>query len=303
MAAEIDRGSNRDGRLALAYSLVDERGRLIDSQIDREVKTPVSPEGVQKYTGFILSECHRHAHAEDCRRRRAGSSGERRAFVPGGVDPGRPDSCGRSPARRRPQDVCAARQPVVGGEFTSGMVNGYIELYADETDLLKNTTVMFEVAADAQSRALDGAAGRVQPATADAPNRRALEGSIPIALLPPGDYVARAVVSTDGRKVGQVTRPFRVGRTVTVTRPKPAVGPRLTTTRSADDSGHVGHRTFRPGVSSHAAGRWLFHGTPECRGSRRIQPGPHRRARACGPLRRGAQVARAPARHRCRHHS
>ncbi len=101
------------------------------------------------------------------------------------------------------------------------------------TDLLKNSTVMFEVAADAQSRALDGAAGRVQPATADAPNRRALEGSIPVALLPPGDYVARAVVSTDGRKVGQVTRPFRVGRTVTVTRPKPAVGPRLTTTRSA----------------------------------------------------------------------
>ena len=40
MAAEIDRGSNRDGRLAFAYSLVDERGRLIDSQIDREVKLP-----------------------------------------------------------------------------------------------------------------------------------------------------------------------------------------------------------------------------------------------------------------------
>ena len=57
MAAEIDRSSNPDGRLALAYSLVDERGRLIDSQIDREVKTPVSPEtAIQKYTGFIFSD-------------------------------------------------------------------------------------------------------------------------------------------------------------------------------------------------------------------------------------------------------
>ena len=114
------------------------------------------------------------------------------------------------------------------------MVNSYIELYADAADMLKNTTVMFEVAQDAQSRALDGAAGRVQPATADSPNRRTLEGSIPVALLPPGDYVARAVVSTDGRKVGQVTRPFRVGRTVTVTPSRNRrLAPRNVVTRSA----------------------------------------------------------------------
>ena len=35
---------------------------------------------------------------------------------------------------------------------------------------------------------------------------------MPIALLPPGDYVARAVSSVSGRKVGQVVRPFRVTR-------------------------------------------------------------------------------------------
>jgi len=33
---------------------------------------------------------------------------------------------------------------------------------------------------------------------------------VPISLLPKGSYVARAVVSLDGRKVGQMTRPFRV---------------------------------------------------------------------------------------------
>jgi VWFA-related protein len=232
MAAEIDRGSNRDGRLALAYSLVDERGRLIDSQIDREVKTPVSPEGVQKYTGFILSGAtgtHTLKIAVVDERGRQGSV--EHSFRAELTQTGQIRAADLLLADDRTTSGSAA--PVVGGEFTSGMVNGYIELYADETDLLKNSTVMFEVAADAQSRALDGAAGRVQPATADAPNRRALEGSIPIALLPPGDYVARAVVSTDGRKVGQVTRPFRVGRTVAVTRPKPAVGSRMTTARSA----------------------------------------------------------------------
>ena len=57
MAAEIERSGSPDGRLALAYSLVDDKGRLIHSQIDREVKAPVSPETrSQKYTGFILSD-------------------------------------------------------------------------------------------------------------------------------------------------------------------------------------------------------------------------------------------------------
>ena len=54
-------------------------------------------------------------------------------------------------------------------------------------------------------------------------------------LVPPGDYVARAVVSTDGRKVGQVTRPFRVGKTVTISaKPKPGIGARTLATRPAD---------------------------------------------------------------------
>ncbi len=75
------------------------------------------------------------------------------------------------------------------------MVNSYIEVYSDESDLLKNTTVMFEVAQDDKARALDGAAGRVQPGTADSPNRRALEGSIPVSVLPPGDYTVRAVIT------------------------------------------------------------------------------------------------------------
>jgi hypothetical protein len=39
---------------------------------------------------------------------------------------------------------------------------------------------------------------------------RAVSASVPIALLSKGSYVARAVVSVDGRAVGQMTRPFRI---------------------------------------------------------------------------------------------
>ena len=176
-------------------------------------------------------------------------------------------------------------EPVVGREFTSGTVNNYIELYAEAADVLKNTTVMFEVAKDAQARALDGAAGRVQPATADSPNRRTLEGSIPLALLPPGDYVARAVVSTDGRKVGQVTRPFRVGRTVAVVKPKPGIASRTLVDQVDRHSPGVADRTLRARLGPHAAGDQLLRGAPEHRGKGRTKSGTRHRARTRRPLR------------------
>ena len=233
LAAEIDRSANPDGRLALAYSLVDDKGRLIDSQIDREVKTPVSPDtAIQRYSGFILSDAtgtHTLKIAVVDERGRRGSV--EHSFRAGLTTVGQVRATDLLIADDRTASGSTA--PVVGGEFTSGMVSGYIELYADAADVLKNTTVMFEVAQDAQARALDGAVGRVQPASADAPDRRTIEGSIPVALLPPGDYVVRAVVSTDGRKVGQVTRPFRVGRMVTAAKTKPATSTRNVMTRSA----------------------------------------------------------------------
>jgi len=215
MAAEIDRAGNAEGSLALAYSLADDKGNLIDSQIDRQVKTPVDPEtSLQRYTGFILSGASgthtlKVAVVDDRARRGSVEYSFKAALTPLGSV--------------RATDILISDEktgtgsaaPSVRGEVTSGVVNSYIEVYSDEADLLKNTTVMFEVAVDDKARALDGAAGRVQPGTADSPNRRALEGSIPVSVLPPGDYTVRAVITTDGQKVGQVTRPVRVGRTVT----------------------------------------------------------------------------------------
>ena len=69
MAAEIERSGSPDGRLALAYSLVDEKGRLIHSQIDHDVKTPVSADAIAEVHRVHPQRCDRHAHAEDRRRR------------------------------------------------------------------------------------------------------------------------------------------------------------------------------------------------------------------------------------------
>ncbi len=62
---------------------------------------------------------------------------------------------------------------------------------------------------------------------------------MPIALLPPGDYVARAIVNVAGRKAGQVTRPFRIIRparanTSAAIAPAPAPTPVITFTSRMD---------------------------------------------------------------------
>ncbi len=224
MATEIDRTGNPDGKLALAYFLTDDTGRVVGSQIDHEVKTPVDPaNNLQTYTGFIVS----------------GATGAHVLKIAVVDDRGRRGSVEHSfkaalttlgPFRATDLLIVDERTasggatPSISREFTSGMVNGYVELYSDSSDALKNATVIFEVAQNEGARALDGAAGKVQPATNDLPNKRAIEGSVPTALLPPGDYVVRAVVSVDGQKIGYVARPLRVGRTVTTAAAKPAPG-------------------------------------------------------------------------------
>jgi VWFA-related protein len=218
MVAEIDRGANPEGRLALAYALSDENGRVIATQIDRDVKTPVQPASkTQTYTGFILSDATgphtlKVAVLDDSGRR---GSVEHK-FRPALNTVGQIKAADLLLADDRVGGGKAT--PALGGEFTSGMVNGYIELYAPG-DLLKNATVIFEVAENEEARAIDGAVGKVQPSSAEQPDRRAIEGTVPTALLPPGDYVARAVINADGRRVGQVARPFRVGRPVAATKP------------------------------------------------------------------------------------
>jgi tetratricopeptide (TPR) repeat protein len=71
----------------------------------------------------------------------------------------------------------------------------------------------------------------VQPDPKAPPTRRSVEGAVPIALLPPGEYVARAVVTVAGLKAGQVTRPFRILRasTTSASSAKPTALPARTT--------------------------------------------------------------------------
>jgi len=227
MALEIDRSSNPDGRLALAFALVDDKGQVSGSRLDPDIKAPITADHTQTYSNSVVTEASgplalRAAVVDE--QGRQGSVEHRFTATltkVGGLQVG-----DLLLADQRPSGESTT--PKIAGEFTSGVVNGYLELYSDSAESLKTATVIFEVAQSEQARALDGAAARVQPGSAEQPNLRALEGTVPTTLLAPGEYIIRAIISEGGKRIGQIARTFKVGRPVALT--KPSTGVTLTTT-------------------------------------------------------------------------
>lgn len=212
-ATEIDRSANSGDRLSLAYALLDAKGAAVGSRLVEDVTSPIqSRTRTQSYVAAIpveMSGMYTLKLAVADERGRRGSV-EHRVRV-------QLTSAGQVRLTdlmigERTSAAADSVAPTVTGEMSSDVLQGYVELYADDEEVLKNTTVALEVATNEEGRTLDSAAARLRALPSEA-NRRTAEAAVPIALLPPGDYVARAIVSIGGRKVGQVNRPFRVSKT------------------------------------------------------------------------------------------
>lgn len=223
MAAEIDRQSNADETLSLAYVLLDSRGTVVTSRVVSGLDAPIEAgtnrqpfmDSMQTpYTGVhtlklaVLDGRGRRGSVEHTFRAQLSDAGQVRAtdLVIGEV----PSS---------PGDV----SPTVAARFTGDKLHGYLELYADEAAMAQ-AAVAIEVASEEGGNAFASVPARIRPAV-HATGRRTAEASVLIGLLPEGDYVARAVINIDGRKAGQVTRPFRVVRgaaTTAAAPPEPA---------------------------------------------------------------------------------
>jgi VWFA-related protein len=99
------------------------------------------------------------------------------------------------------------RAPVVL-KVDDGQLGTYTELYTDKPGSLEQTTVAFEVADTADGPTLQSGTAQMREGR-DGTIRQAL-GIIPIGALPPGRYIARAIISSGGKTVGKLSRPFEV---------------------------------------------------------------------------------------------
>ncbi len=211
IATELDRSLNPGASVSVAYAMVDEKGKLAATDYVPALETAVSPAKTQGYLGAavvpqgvytlklgVIDSTGKRGSVEHSFRAQLESVGQVRI---GGL-------------------LLAAREgdtgplrPAITGDFASPFLHAYLELYSEAPEQLKNTSVVIEVAKEDEGRTLDSAPVAFQ-VTGDTTRVRVGEASVPIALLPPGNYVARAIVTVLGRKAGQVVKEFRIKKEI-----------------------------------------------------------------------------------------
>ena len=210
IAAEVDQAPTTAGDLSLGYVLVDFDRRLAASQLDEKLR-PIAQRSdhSQRYFSTAVLDRGRYtlklAAVDD-----AGRRGTIERVVRAQLNVAGPlqltdlliaDSAGA--------DGNMPPAPTVDGTFSGSTLHGYLELFADTPEPLDAASVSFEVATGETSVALQQESATLRAAKDDAGCRIA-GASVTIANLPAGDYFARAVIAIGNRRIGQVTRPFRI---------------------------------------------------------------------------------------------
>jgi tetratricopeptide (TPR) repeat protein len=115
-------------------------------------------------------------------------------------------------------------------QVSDGQLGTYTELYTSKPGSLEETRVVFEVADTADGPTLQSTIAQYRERP-DLTMRQAM-GAVPVGALPPGRYIARAIISSSGKTLGKLSRPFEVlARPATAARaaeapvpPAPAAG-------------------------------------------------------------------------------
>jgi VWFA-related protein len=212
IAAEFGQASERPGDLSLGYVLVDFDRQLAASQLD--AKLPATAQqvgGTQRYFSTAVIDRGRYtlklAAVDEAGRRGTIERVVRAQLTAAGplqiTDLLIADSSGT--------DANMPASPTIDGDFIGGVLHGYLELFAAAPEALDAANVSLEIAATEGSNALRQVPVPLRPAQDDTGCRIA-GASVNIADLAAGEYVARAVVSVGTRRVGEVTRAFRIGR-------------------------------------------------------------------------------------------
>jgi VWFA-related protein len=211
VAADIDRSLNANAPISLGYLVLDNKGNVVTSQLEPQLTAAIDPRTrTQKYIGAALTS--------------PGIYTLRMAVVDGD---GKRGSVERSFTAKingfgqlhvtdlliadDTRSSAGALPPAVAADFAGDELHGYIELFSDVPERLRDATVVIEIAQNESGNALDSVPARFQDVASA--NRRVAEAGVPIANLPEGEYVARAVVLDAGRRIGTVLRPFRIART------------------------------------------------------------------------------------------
>lgn len=211
IVAEIDRAINAEAPLSVGFVVVDFEGKHVASQMDTPVPETARLDGrTQRYFSTVLADPGKYTV------KLAAFDGTRRGSVERLVDAGL-----HQVGSMRVTDLLLADgvgrsgtlplAPTVSGDLRGNLLHGYLEIFGETSELLDRSSVTLEIASAESSAALQ----RVPVALAtpaETTRCRVAAARVDIARLPPGSYIARAVIALGLDEVGQVERPFRVVR-------------------------------------------------------------------------------------------
>jgi hypothetical protein len=200
LAAEIGRAQSSPG-VAVAFVLLDGKGKVAAQGSQRS--RPDAPPGPLRFTTSVVVEPGLYT-LRLAARDRSGRPGTVEHPVKGALN---------SLPAFEVSDLLLGIPPPPGGAFqpavdlgvSEGVLVSHLELYGKDLD---KAAVQLEVAKADDAPALKSVAARL--ATSPDPTRRVAQAVVDVADLPPGLYVARAVVSAGGPPIGAVSAPFRV---------------------------------------------------------------------------------------------
>jgi VWFA-related protein len=210
VAMDIDRAVAPTGRLSIGLVLLDDKGAVGASLFQPAVPSDTSPIGMQRYFATLLVDPGPYTL-----RVAVSDEGGRRGSVERPVW-----AYMRRIAQFRVTELLigdgrtgeggtAAIVPSVTGETSANVLHAYLELFSEAPAMFARASVALEVVATPASPALETVAATLQTPDND-DHCRAVSAAVPLSTLPAGAYLARAVISVDGQKVGEVVRPFRI---------------------------------------------------------------------------------------------
>src|SRR6185295_13085651 len=162
LVADIDRSLNPEDKVSLGYLMFDDKGKLITSQLEKDLANPVDRlRKTQKYVGAAMAGPGTYTLKVAV----VDSSGKR-----GSVERtfnARLNGFGQLHVT----DLLIADDsvrgadglpPAVAADFIGDELHGYVELFSEAPEQLKNATVVIEVAQNETARALDSTPARFQ---------------------------------------------------------------------------------------------------------------------------------------------
>jgi len=210
IATEIGAAANTPADLTIGYALLDRDGNVRGSGTQKAAIVPVDGLNgpILEHVGALLVDPGRYTlrlAVIDGSGRRGSVEHLLEAWQMSGV----PFAVG---------DLLVTETPVTGGDdslrppvearLSNGRLSAYMELYADEPALLNETEVLVEVVSTDSSPVRATGLGVLRAGT-DV-KRRTVSAVVPVGALPPGQYIARAVVMRGGEQLAQLARSFRV---------------------------------------------------------------------------------------------